>query len=46
MRAEKILVGGQDIGLCGKQGCKVIADSGTSLITGNYKHLQQNSPYR
>jgi len=33
MRAENILVDGKDIGLC-PAGCSVIADSGTSLITG------------
>lgn len=39
MKADNILVGGQDIGLCGKRGCKVIADSGTSLITGPTEDL-------
>lgn len=31
--AENILVDGQDVGLC-KNGCKLVADTGTSLLTG------------
>jgi cathepsin D len=31
--AENILVNGKDAGLC-DHGCKVVADTGTSLLTG------------
>lgn len=34
LKADNILVGGKDVGLCPSTGCKVIADTGTSLITG------------
>jgi cathepsin D len=34
IKADNILVGGKDVGLCKDQECRLIADSGTSLITG------------
>jgi len=37
--ADKILVGGEDLGICNK--CKVVVDTGTSLITGPYDDLEK-----
>lgn len=39
IQADKILVGGEDLGICNK--CKLVVDTGTSLITGPYDDLQK-----
>lgn len=39
IEADKILVGGEDLGICNK--CKLVVDTGTSLITGPYDDLQK-----
>jgi cathepsin D len=38
------LVNGQDIGLC-NYGCKVVADTGTSLLTGPSEELMMLVDY-
>ena len=40
IKADNILIGGKDVGLC-PHGCKLIADTGTSLITGPTDELLQ-----
>lgn len=39
VKAENVLVGGKDLGLC-KGGCRVIADTGTSLLTAPSNALE------
>jgi len=39
VKADNILLDGKDIGLC-KNGCKLIADTGTSLITVPTKDIE------
>ena len=40
IEADNILVNGEDVGLC-SGGCKVVADTGTTLITGPSGDLDQ-----
>ena len=45
LKADNILVGGKDIGLCpDDEGCKVVFDTGTSLITVPSDHLNKILP--
>lgn len=39
MHADNILVGGKDVGLCPKSGCRVIADTGTSIMSAPFDDL-------
>ena len=39
IEADKILIGGKDVGICNK--CKLVVDTGTSLITGPYEDLHK-----
>lgn len=41
LKADNILLGDQDLGLCGNSGCKVVADTGTSLLTGPSRPLDK-----
>jgi cathepsin D len=34
IKADSILVGGKDIGLCNDGSCKLIVDTGTSIMSG------------
>lgn len=34
IKADSILVGGKDIGLCDDESCKLIVDTGTSVMSG------------
>jgi hypothetical protein len=34
IKADDILLGEESLGLCPYDGCKVVADTGTSLLTG------------
>ena len=39
--ADDILLGDKSLGLCPYSGCKVVADTGTSLLTGPTKQLNK-----
>ncbi len=43
IKADNILLGGKDLGLC-PDGCKIIFDTGTSLITTPSDHLNKILP--
>lgn len=43
LRAEKILIGDEDLNLC-PDGCKLLFDTGTSLVTAPSSHLRQILP--
>ena len=40
LEAENILIGGKDIGLCDR-GCRVLADTGTSIMTAPFDDLSK-----
>lgn len=44
LTADNILLGGRDLGLCGADGCRIIFDTGTSLITVPTDHLNKILP--
>jgi hypothetical protein len=39
IKASAILVGGEDIGICAG-GCKLVVDTGTSLMTGPWDEVK------
>jgi hypothetical protein len=41
IKGDNILLDGKDMGLCGPAGCKLIVDTGTSLMTGPYDQLKK-----
>jgi hypothetical protein len=44
IKADNILLGGKDIGLCPDKSCRLIFDTGTSLITTPSAHLSKLLP--